>query len=125
MKLAIVGSREFNDYIKFKNVIIEYFDVPKITKIISGGARGVDTLAERFADENDISTLIFKPDWNKHGKSAGFIRNKDIVKSADVVIAVWNGISKGTKHSINICNENNKPLYIYNYVEETITLYNQ
>jgi hypothetical protein len=58
---------------------------------------------------------VFKPDWNKYGKSAGFVRNKLIIENADIVFAFWDGESKGTLISINIAKELNKKLYICNF----------
>lgn len=80
--------------------------------IISGGARGADLLAERFAMQYSIPTEIFLPDWAKYGKKAGLIRNKEIISSADQVIAFWDGESNGTRSSINIAKKLKKPLKI-------------
>ena len=99
MKLAVVGSRGFSDYDLLKSRLDEEKD---ITEIISGGAIGADRLAEQYAAEKNIPTTIFKPEWGKHGKAAGMIRNKDIICAADKVIAFWDGKSKGTENSINI-----------------------
>ena len=66
-----------------------------------GGADGADSLGERYANENNIETLIFLPDWKKHGKMAGFIRNTDIIENAELVVAFWDKTSKGTKDSID------------------------
>ena len=99
MKIAVVGSRTFDDYNLLKETLDKFY--PKVTLIVSGGAKGADSLAERYAKGEGIPTLIFKPDWKKHGKSAGFVRNKDIVSAADTVIAFWDGESKGTNNSID------------------------
>ena len=102
MRIAIIGSRGFNDYELVKTTLEKYEDV---SLVVSGGAKGADLLGERWAKEKGIPTKIFIPDWDKHGKSAGYIRNKDIVANADLVIAFWDGISKGTKHSMNIATD--------------------
>ena len=101
--IAIVGSRSFNNYDLLEKTLKTIYKNNKIGKIISGGASGADTMAERFAKENNIPTEIFLPDWNKYGKSAGFIRNKDIIEAADFVFIFWDGKSKGTKHDIELC----------------------
>lgn len=106
MKVAIIGSREFNDYELLCNSLEKVKD--KITLIISGGARGADSLAERFASENNIKTLIYKPDWDKFGKRAGFLRNKDIIAAADIIVAFWDGASKGTESGINLAEQYEK-----------------
>lgn len=113
MRIAIIGSRGFNDYDKLEKTLNEYLDKEdKVSMIVSGGARGADSLGERWAKENGIETLIFLPDWNKHGKSAGYIRNKDIIENSDLVIAFWDGVSKGTKHSIDIARSSGKEVII-------------
>lgn len=108
MKLAIVGSRSFNNY----EVLKQNIDLRNITCIISGGARGADTLAERLAHDNGLDYIEFLPDWEKNGKSAGFLRNVDIIQNADMVVAFWDGSSKGTKHSISLAKKYGKPLKI-------------
>ena len=113
MKIAIVGSRDFVDYDNFVqrlNKILNENQI-KVSVIVSGGARGVDTLAERFAEENHLETKIFKPNW-EIGRHAAFLRNTDIVESADIVIAFWDGFSRGTKDSITKAKKRNKRLFI-------------
>jgi len=112
MRLAIVGSRTFNDYEYLKSAIRKLVNVYEIQCIVSGGAKGADSLAERFAKENNIKTMIFPADWVKYGKKAGYIRNKDIILNSDTVIAFWDGISKGTKISIDLAKISNKTIFI-------------
>jgi hypothetical protein len=100
MKIAVIGSRNFNDYKKLCETLSQY----EISEIVSGGAKGADSLAERYSKEYDIKITIFYPDWKKFGKSAGPIRNKEIIDYCDRVVAFWDGTSKGTKSSINIAN---------------------
>jgi hypothetical protein len=100
MKLAICGSRSFTNYAFFKKTILKRFNVKEINLIVSGGAVGPDKFAERFAKEHNIPTLIHKPDWKKHGKKAGMIRNEFIVRDADAVICFWDGESRGSKNAI-------------------------
>ena len=85
MKVAVIGSRTFNDYEEVKRSL----SAINITLLVSGGAKGADTLGEQYAKENNIPTKIFLPDWNKHGKAAGFIRNTDIINEAELVVAFW------------------------------------
>lgn len=97
MKIAVVGSRSFSCYDQVKKVLSGL----AITLIVSGGAIGADSLAEKFAEENNIPKKIFLPDWAKFGRGAGMVRNKDIVTAADMVVAFWDGKSKGTKNTID------------------------
>ena len=110
MKVAIIGSRGFTDYELVKKTLKPL----GITLIISGGAAGADTLGEKYAKENGIETLIFKPDWKTYGKIAGFLRNTDIVEASELVIAFWDGTSKGTKDSIDKANKLDKKVLIVN-----------
>lgn len=119
MKLAIIGSRTFND----KFLMAEYLAIfsvaytndeldPPEVEVISGGAKGADSLGERFAKIHRMSVTIFKPDWDKYGKSAGFIRNQTIVDACDMVLAFWDGKSKGTQDTINKAKKAKKPTFI-------------
>lgn len=111
MKVAVIGSRGFNDYELVKTTLSSL----NITLLVSGGAKGADSLGERYAKENNINTLIFKPDWEKHGKAAGMIRNTDIVNNAETIIAFWDGESKGTKDSITKAEKLGKKVLIFNF----------
>ena len=113
IKLAIIGGRDFNNYELLENTLESY--KAKISLIVSGAARGADSLGERWAIDNNIKTLIFPADWETHGKRAGFIRNEDIIKNCDAVIAFWDGNSKGTSHSLSLANKYNKPTKIIYY----------
>ena len=110
MKLAIVGSRSLDNYETVKNAVDSLST--EVTEVVSGGAKGVDSFAERYASEHDIPTVIYKPEWAKYGKRAGYIRNKDIVERADFVLAVWDGESRGTLDSINHARKLGKPVKI-------------
>lgn len=108
MRVAVIGSRTFNDYGEVKSVL----STLKITLLISGGAKGADSLGEKYAKENNIETKIFYPDWSKHGKKAGFLRNSDIINEAELIIAFWDKTSKGTKDSIDKALKLNKRVLI-------------
>lgn len=97
MKVAVVGSRSFSNYALLETHLSQLTDVELL---VSGGARGADRLGEEWARRHGVNTLIFKPDWKKHGKGAGFIRNRQIVGNADLVIAFWDGASRGTLHTV-------------------------
>lgn len=114
MKLAIVGSRSFKDYESLKTTILSLYEIDDIEFIISGGAKGADTLAKRFAKEHQIPISIHKPLWEEYGNSAGIVRNCRIVRECDEVIAFWDGESKGTKFTIKYAEEQNKEVLIIN-----------
>ena len=92
MKILIAGSRTITDInILLKVITLSGYKITPSDEIVSGGARGVDTLAEFYAKGKCIPIKIFKPDWNKYGKSAGVIRNYEMAKYCDVGIVIHNG----------------------------------
>lgn len=98
MKVAVIGSRGLvvNNLEKF---------LPKdTTEIISGGARGIDSCAREYALAHGIKLTEFLPEYEKYGRSAPLKRNIKIIKKADLVLAFWDGTSRGTKFVIDNCN---------------------
>ena len=94
MKLAIVGSRSIVacDLGRY---------MPRgVTEIVSGGAKGIDTLAAAYAAEHGIMLREFLPDYKKYGRAAPIVRNREIAAYADEALVFWDGVSKGTKHTI-------------------------
>ena len=75
--------------------------------IVSGGARGVDKMGERYAKEHDINLIVMNADWDTHGKSAGYKRNQEMANVSTHLIAFWDGKSRGTKHMIDIAKRDN------------------
>lgn len=101
--LGIVGSRNFVDYIFFNEKVNEWItNYGKPDKIISGGALGIDTLAEKYAKEKNIPFVCFPADWKKYGKSAGPKRNAQIINSSTHLIAFPGPQSTGTLNSIKL-----------------------
>lgn len=81
--------------------------------IISGGAEGIDTQAEKYASENNIPIIIFKPYYDKFRRNAPLKRNEEIVNASDIVIAIWDGQSKGTKYTIDYAKKKGKEIQVY------------
>lgn len=113
-KLIIAGSREFDNY-SFLKEKIDFLlkNVVDDVEIVSGTARGADTLGERYARENNLYVKLFPAHWNEFGKSAGFIRNEEMAKYSDACVVFWMNNSKGTKHMIDISQKYNLKLRIY------------
>ncbi len=84
-----------------------------IPEIVSGGAQGVDFLAELYAKKKSLKFTEFKADWDKLGKRAGFVRNTQMADYADRLIAIWDGKSRGTLHMIDTMNNRDKPVFVY------------
>lgn len=114
MKIAVIGSRTFNDAALLENTLLEKLAMSDVTGLVSGGAQGADSLAEAFAAKHRLAIQVFKPDWKQFGRGAGVIRNKEII-AADQVIAFWDGKSKGTLNSINHAKKLGKPLILVEY----------
>lgn len=110
-KLAVIGSRTFCDYELLKTELDKF--PPFI--LISGGARGADKLAEIYADSVGYEKIIFPANWQLYGKSAGFKRNVEIINACQGVVAFWDGISSGTKHSIDLAIKNDKKVKIIHF----------
>lgn len=120
MKLAIIGSRGFNNYDLLEKEVISFIPVLDIDLLISGGAEGADSLGEQFAKNFNIPTKIFRPDWKTNGRKAGYMRNVDIIRHSDLVIAFWDGQSKGTRHSISLALKTyRKPIRVIQYNNRT------
>jgi len=99
-KVIIAGGRLFNDYESLKIYLDYLFQNKNNIEIVSGGARGVDKLGERYAREHKIPFVIFEAEWDRLGKSAGMQRNNLMASYADALVAFWDGKSRGTKHMI-------------------------
>ena len=92
MNIAIVGGRDFSDYTLLKESLLAYISIYGVPdNIVSGGAKGADTLATQFATEMGIPLLVFKPDYQKYGRGATLVRNTQIIENAEVVFAFWDG----------------------------------
>ena len=106
MKLLIAGSRSITD------IDISQYIPAGTSLIISGGANGVDTLAEMYADKKRISKLILRPRYDLYRRAAPLRRNDEMVQFCDKVLIFWDGVSKGTKHTIDYANKIGKPIEI-------------
>ena len=128
LRVIIAGSRDFNDYELLKKSAIEIITkktmLPDLTRIVSGGARGADTLGERFAKEFGLEVKKFPADWDGLGKRAGYVRNAVMAKFAvkddndGTLIAFWDGQSRGTKHMIDLAKRYGLKVHVVNYKEK-------
>lgn len=107
MKVAVIGSRD---------LIIQNLQdyLPKeCSEIVSGGAMGIDSCARQYAQEHNLKLTEFLPDYETYGRRAPLLRNLEIIDYADVVLAFWDGVSKGTKFVIDNCKKKNVPIRIF------------
>src|SRR5258708_5174711 len=109
MKIAIIGTRTFAHLEMVSAYVAE---LEKTDIVLSGGAPGPDTAAEKAARARGLAVQIFHADWQKHGKQAGMIRNHALISAADRVVAFWDGASAGTKASIEMAKRQKKQVLI-------------
>lgn len=128
LRAIIAGSRDFDDFPKLMNSCIDilfkitdqHSDLDKI-RIVSGAARGADRLGEQYAKVAGYEVSRFPADWDGLGKRAGYVRNAEMAKYAmaggnyGVLIAFWDGKSKGTKHMINLAEKYGLEVYIVRF----------
>ena len=107
MKIAIIGSRNL------KVLELEKYLPEDTTEIVSGGAKGIDSCAKEYALKSKIKITEFLPKYEKYGRVAPLKRNDLIIDYSDMVLAFWDGKSRGTKYVIENCKRKNKPLKIY------------
>ena len=103
MKLLIVGSRSITGFDLSPYITID------VDTIISGGADGIDSLAEQYADMHRISKYILRPRYDLYGRAAPIKRNEQMVDIADAVLVIWDGQSKGARYTLKYAQKKNKP----------------
>jgi uncharacterized phage-like protein YoqJ len=106
MKVLVAGSRGITSF------DLEQYIPSETELVITGGAKGVDQLAEQYADTHRISKFIMRPQYDLYGRAAPLKRNEVMVDMADLVIVVWDGVSKGTKHTIEYAKKKQKNLIL-------------
>ena len=122
-KLIIAGGRDFNHpnmlfdetRIYLDELYTQIGDKVLDLEIVSGRANGADKWGETFADEHYFPKQYFPANWDKHGKAAGPIRNKEMAEYADAAIIFWDGKSRGSKNMIDNMKALNKPYKVINY----------
>ena len=106
MKLLIAGSRSIREY------DLSPYIPHAVDTIISGGAQGVDSLAESYADEHKLSKYVIRPQYKRYGRAAPLKRNQEMVDMADAVLVIWDGESKGSRFTVEYAKKQNKPLFL-------------
>jgi len=120
MKVIIAGSRDITDY----DAVVQAVEDSgfEITQVISGGARGVDKLGERYANDYGLELAVFPADWNKNGKAAGDIRNAEMAVVGEALIAVRLNNSTGTTDMIKKMKNKGCPIYVVEYEQKSMTI---
>ena len=120
MKVIIAGTRDFNDYALLRDVCNEELAGLSDIEIVSGTARGADRLGEQYANEHGYPVKQFPADWDNLGKRAGYVRNEQMAKYGDMLIAFWNNESRGTKHMIDLAKRENLLVVVIDYTRVKI-----
>src|SRR5688500_10716758 len=131
MKIVIAGSRSINDYNLLKKVMVKSNAFSKVTEVVSGGARGVDKLGERWAKEHKVKLTVMPALWHKldvpgavvdvrpgqedgyYNSRAGIQRNEEMAQYADAAVILWDGVSNGTRHMVNYMKKLGKKVYVH------------
>lgn len=113
MKCIIAGSREGFSYADVVKALADCGFVKEITEVVSGGARGVDRFGEQWASYNEVPVKRFIPDWDGLGKKAGHVRNREMGDYADALVALHDGVSKGTAGMIEYAKKKGLKVYVY------------
>ena len=114
MKVIVAGSRSIEEFSIVDEILNSIKKTVNISKVISGTARGVDKLGEKWAKENHIQIEHYPADWNKYGKSAGYRRNAEMAVMGDLLVCIWDGESRGSQHMYDCMVQLKKPTYLYN-----------
>lgn len=112
-RVIVAGGRDFDDYPRLCDVLDHILD-PGDT-IVSGCAKGADSLALEYARKRGLAVEEFPADWQGQGKAAGVIRNQAMAGKADVLIAFWDGKSRGTKDMIERACRAKLEIHLYFY----------
>jgi hypothetical protein len=103
MRTIVAGGRDFLDAVVLCRTLDGWAGtITSTVTIVSGTANGADKCGEQWATSNGLRVRRFPADWNKYGRSAGYIRNSEMADYAEALIAFWDGKSKGTKHMIDL-----------------------
>lgn len=114
MKVIIAGSRSITSAAAVERALAHAEDHGlDVTEVVSGGARGVDRLGAAWARGRGLPVRLYLPDWDGQGKRAGLIRNEQMVRAADALVALHDGVSKGTAHTIRMARAAGLPVYVY------------
>jgi hypothetical protein len=115
VKTIIAGSRSITGN-KEKSIIFDaldiYFNKGLPTEVVSGCARGVDTIGAEWAIKNGVPVKKFQANWEKHGRAAGPIRNQEMANYSEQALIFWDGKSRGAKHMAEAMKKLKKPYYL-------------
>ena len=118
VRIAVIGTRTFRDWTRFAKEMDKRLALIQTERqsanvvLISGGAEGPDVMARRYAQQNRLRIVEYMPNFPAHGRGATFVRNRQIVNAAQEVIAFWDGVSRGTRFTLDLANEKQLPVHV-------------
>lgn len=121
MKLAIIGSRDLPGSPETVATAIAQHNLAP-TAVLCGEARGPDAWGRLWAEQRGIPVISYPADWERYGRSAGMIRNREMIAAADAVLALWDGVSKGTRDAISLARRRGIPVYLVGGVAEQLSI---
>lgn len=114
-KVIIAGGRDFDDYDRLRKTCAHFLRDKAQVEVVCGNAKGADTLGALFANQCGHTVKYFPADWDQYGKAAGYIRNHEMARYADALIAFWDGESRGTKNMIEEAEKLGLPVRVLTY----------
>lgn len=120
-RIVVAGSRSFQNYKAAEEIFLSALSKRKLNEIeiVSGGAKGADAFGEYFAKKYGCQLKIYPADWERYGKRAGYLRNRQMAENSDATILFWDGVSRGTADMFNQTLRENHPLFVVYYDKET------
>lgn len=118
VRIAVIGTRTFRDWTRFAREMDKRLGLIRAERssnnvvLVSGGAEGPDVMARRYAQQNRLRIVEYMPNFQAHGRGATFVRNRQIVNAAHEVIAFWDGVSRGTRFTLDLANEKQLPVHV-------------
>ena len=112
-KVAVIGSRSFKAF----DIMKKFLDTEGKFILVSGGAEGADSYAEKYADMKGFQKIIYKPDYDTYGRTAPLIRNEKIIDECDRIIAFYDGVSPGTRHAMELAKKKGKSVQLITVLE--------
>jgi hypothetical protein len=114
-KVIIAGGRLFGDVEGLFDVMSHLFGSKPDVEVVHGGAEGADLLGAKWGSAYGLAITPFPADWNKHGRKAGILRNLEMAEYSEVLVAFWDGHSRGTKHMIDTAIRAGLETHVYRY----------
>ncbi len=113
MRIVVAGCRDYDNYEEAEAYIDQHIkNIKEKIVVVSGGCRGADRCGERYAERHGLLTEKYLPNWERYGRAAGPIRNREMVKNCDIILCFRDGKSRGTNSLIRLAKQLKRPIHI-------------